>query len=81
MNTVKVSFDLPGLQKKDVKIDVHNDVLAVSGETRSASERMKKDMRSATGDTASLGGRSRCPKQSRIRLCVFTSKAEPLISS
>lgn len=40
--TVKVSFDLPGLQKEDVKIDVHNDVLAVSGETRSAAERSEE---------------------------------------
>ena len=30
-NTVTVAFDLPGLQKEDVKIDVHNDVLTVSG--------------------------------------------------
>lgn len=45
------------------------------GQPRSAA---KKDIRSASGDTASLGGRSRCPKQSRIRLCAFTSKAEPL---
>jgi Hsp20/alpha crystallin family len=42
MNRVMVSFILPGLQKEDVRIDVHNDVLAVSGETRSASERSEE---------------------------------------
>jgi len=33
---------MPGLQKENVKIDVHNDVLTVSGETRSASERSEE---------------------------------------
>jgi HSP20 family protein len=32
-----VAFDMPDLQKEDMKADVHNDVLTVSGETRSAS--------------------------------------------
>jgi HSP20 family protein len=42
-NTVMVSFDLPSLQKEDMKIDVHNDVvLTVSGETRSALERSEE---------------------------------------
>ena len=37
-NTVAVSFDLPGLQKEGVKIDVQDDVLTVSVETQSVSE-------------------------------------------
>jgi HSP20 family protein len=32
-----IAFDMPGLQKEDMKADVHNDVLTVSGGTRSAS--------------------------------------------
>jgi hypothetical protein len=73
-----VSFNLPGPQKEDARIAVHNDVLAVAGGTRSASEPVK-DMGSASGNKASLGGRARSPKgQGKIRLCAFTSKAELL---
>ncbi|KAI0263202.1 small heat shock protein [Gloeopeniophorella convolvens] len=38
-NAVTVSFELPGMQKEDVAIDVHNNVLTVSGETKHSSER------------------------------------------
>jgi HSP20 family protein len=38
-NSVNVTFDLPGMQKEDVSIDVHNNVLTVSGENRAISER------------------------------------------
>jgi HSP20 family protein len=38
-NFVNVAFELPGLQKEDVSIDVHNDVLTVSGENKTSSER------------------------------------------
>jgi hypothetical protein len=38
-NDVHVAFELPGLQKEDVSIEVHNDVLTVSGERRAHSER------------------------------------------
>ena len=38
-NKVNVTFELPGMQKEDVSIDVHNDVLTVSGEDKTSSER------------------------------------------
>jgi HSP20 family protein len=38
-NNVNVAFELPGLQKDDVSIDVHNNVLTVSGENNALSER------------------------------------------
>jgi len=38
-NDVNVTLELPGLQKEDVSIDVHNDVLTVSGEDTTSSER------------------------------------------
>jgi HSP20 family protein len=38
-NNVNVTFELPGLQKEDVSIDVHNNVLTVSGEDKTTSER------------------------------------------
>ena len=38
-NTVTATFDLPGIQKEDVNIDVHNNVLTVSGETKTTTER------------------------------------------
>ena len=38
-NNVNVTFDLPGLQKEDVSIDVHNNILTVSGENNASSER------------------------------------------
>lgn len=37
-NTVTASFELPGLKKEDVNIDIHNNVLTVSGETKVSSE-------------------------------------------
>ncbi|VDC04769.1 unnamed protein product [Peniophora sp. CBMAI 1063] len=33
-NLVTATFELPGLKKEDVQIDVHNNVLTVSGETK-----------------------------------------------
>ena len=38
-NNVNVTFELAGLQKEDVSIDVHNSVLTVSGEDKTSSER------------------------------------------
>ena len=38
-NTVTATFDLPGMQKDDVTIDIHNNILTVSGETKIASDR------------------------------------------
>jgi HSP20 family molecular chaperone IbpA len=38
-NNITVTFELPGLQKEDVSIDVHNNVLTVSGEGNASSER------------------------------------------
>jgi len=40
-NNVNVALDLPGLRKEDVSIDVHSNVLAVSCENKSSSERNK----------------------------------------
>jgi HSP20 family protein len=37
-NTVTATFDLPGMQKKDVSIDIHNNILNVSGEMKGAAE-------------------------------------------
>jgi HSP20 family protein len=33
-NTVTATFDLPGLKKEDVTIDINNNILTVSGETK-----------------------------------------------
>jgi len=38
-NTVTALFELPGLKKEDVNIDVHNNRLTVSGDSKSSSER------------------------------------------
>ena len=37
-NDVVASFELPGLQKEDVSIDVHNNILTVSGHSNITSE-------------------------------------------
>lgn len=37
-NIVSASFELPGMKKEDVAIDVHNNLLTVSGETKTSSE-------------------------------------------
>jgi HSP20 family molecular chaperone IbpA len=51
-NAVTASFDIPGLRKEDVAIGVHNDVLTVSGESKSASERSEDEMLSANAGMA-----------------------------
>ena len=38
-NTVLATFELPGLKKEDVNIDVNNNMLTVSGESRLSSDR------------------------------------------
>ena len=38
-NTVTATFELPGLKKEDVSIDVHNNILTVSGESKVDSSR------------------------------------------
>ncbi|KAF8266012.1 small heat shock protein [Lactarius quietus] len=38
-NTVCATFELPGLQKEDVSIDINNNILTVSGETKQSTER------------------------------------------
>ena len=38
-NTVTATFELPGLKKEDVNIEVNNNVLTVSGETKIDEER------------------------------------------
>ena len=38
-NTVTATFELPGLKKEDVSIEVHNNVLNVSGETKISEDR------------------------------------------
>jgi HSP20 family protein len=38
-NNVNVTFELAGLQKEDVSVDVHNNVLTVYGEDKTSSER------------------------------------------
>ncbi|EIN11781.1 HSP20-like chaperone [Punctularia strigosozonata HHB-11173 SS5] len=37
-NTVTATFELPGLKKEDVSIDVHNNRLTISGESKVSSE-------------------------------------------
>ena len=41
-NTVTATFDLPGLSKEAVNIDIHNSRLTISGENQSSQERMEK---------------------------------------
>ena len=41
-NTVTATFDLPGLPKEAVNIDIQNNRLTISGEDQSSSEKMEK---------------------------------------
>lgn len=38
-NVVTAAFELPGLKKEDVNIDIQNNVLTISGESKQSSER------------------------------------------
>lgn len=40
--TVTATFDLPGMSKEAVKIDVHNGRLTISGENKGLQEKMEK---------------------------------------
>jgi HSP20 family protein len=37
-NTVTATFELPGVKKEDVNLDVHNGRLTISGETKMSEE-------------------------------------------
>lgn len=37
-NTVTATFELPGLKKEDINIDIHNNRLTISGESKVSSE-------------------------------------------
>ncbi|THH15872.1 hypothetical protein EW146_g4674 [Bondarzewia mesenterica] len=41
-NTVTAMFELPGLKKEDVEIDVHNNRITISGESKMDSERTEE---------------------------------------
>jgi HSP20 family protein len=41
-NTVTASFELPGLKKEDVRIDVHNNRLTISGESKTSADRQEE---------------------------------------
>ncbi|OSC98328.1 HSP20-like chaperone [Trametes coccinea BRFM310] len=41
-NLVTATFEVPGLKKEDVNIDVHNNVLTVSGEQKQSEERKEE---------------------------------------
>lgn len=38
-NTVTATFELPGLKKQDVQIDVRNNMITVSGESKTSADR------------------------------------------
>jgi len=57
-NDVRVALELPGLQKENVLIGVHSDVLTVSGENKAA-------MLSVNGGTGSSQGACPCRRVSR----------------
>ena len=37
-NLITATFELPGLKKEDVNIDIHNNLLTISGETKVTTE-------------------------------------------
>ncbi|KAJ3760139.1 HSP20-like chaperone [Lentinula raphanica] len=41
-NTVTATFELPGLRKEDVNVDIHDGRLTISGETKSSSEHQEE---------------------------------------
>ena len=41
-NTVTATLDLPGIQKNDVSIDLHNNILNVFGEAKGTTERQEE---------------------------------------
>jgi HSP20 family protein len=41
--TMTASFELPGMSKDDVNIELHGDRLTISGETKSSSERTENE--------------------------------------
>jgi HSP20 family protein len=41
-NTVTATFELPGLKKEDVQLEVHNNFLTVSGEIKETSKKEEK---------------------------------------
>ena len=81
-NLVTATFELPGLSKEHVSIDVHNGVLTVSGESKLASER---DERGYAVRERRYGKFSRSvplPRGTKVRVCnVSSGRGEGLIVS
>jgi HSP20 family molecular chaperone IbpA len=63
---IKVSAELPGLEDKDVKVELTNGVLAISGEKRTETED-KKTGSSANDITVVSNGASRSKLSTRIK--------------
>ncbi|KAH0578377.1 hypothetical protein H2248_003988 [Termitomyces sp. 'cryptogamus'] len=53
-NMVTATFELPGLKKEDVSIDIHNSRLTISGESKISTEHNERDVSSSNTSTKTM---------------------------
>jgi HSP20 family protein len=60
----EITAELPGLEEKDVEVNVADNVLTIRGEKRAEKEEKDKNYSSSSAATAPLRARSSCPPAS-----------------
>jgi len=78
-NIVTASFELPGLKKEDVQIDVHNGRLTISAESKLSSERDESGYAVRERRYGKLSRTLQLPQGLSVRLYVSFSESEPTL--
>lgn len=76
-NLVTATFELPGLTKDKVNIDVHNGHLTVSGEVTESSERDQDGYKIKERRSGKFSRTLRLPRGTQVYTCVWTPVGNP----
>ncbi len=68
-NSVTATFELPGLKKEDVQIDVHDGRLTISGEVKTSSEHEEEGYAVRERKYGKFSRMLRLPQGVKVSLC------------